>query len=220
MARQYNAKESIQRIIAVSLALFKEKGFEKTSMQDIVTASGLSKGAIFHHFKSKEEIFDTAMEHEFALARKRFFELLSELDGHTAIEKIKVLLSANFTDMEMSAATYDLIAIESSTPHLVLVNMRRNMTEVAPIIADLIKEGIVDGSIQTDFPDEWAEAFILLYNHWCDMFLFPCDLPTFRRRLVFLQHLMRQAGCDIISDELIALNITMMKKILNEVTHA
>ena len=220
MARQYNAKESIQRIIAVSFTLFKKKGFEKTSMQDIVTASGLSKGAIFHHFKSKEEIFDAAMKHEFALARAQFFELLSALDGHTALEKIKALLLANVSNIEMSASVYDLFIVGSSSPHLVLATMHRNMTEVAPIITDLIKEGIADGSIDTDFPDEWAEVFLLLYNHWCDMFLFPCDLPTFRRRLMFLQDLMRQAGCDIISDELIELNITMMKKIVNEVEHA
>ena len=217
MTRKYNAQESTQRIISVSLTLFKEKGFEKTSMQDIVNASGLSKGAIFHHFKSKEEIFNTAMERDFELARERFYHLLSQLNGHTAEEKIISLLEANFTDMEMNTAIYDLMLIQNSSPHLVLANIRKNMLEVAPIIATLIREGIEDGSIQTKFPDEWAEVFIILYNHWCDVFLFPCDVSTLRRRLSFLQHLVKEAGCDIISDHLIELNITLIESIFKEI---
>ena len=217
MPRKYNAQESIERIISVSLKLFKEKGFDKTSMQDIVSATEMSKGAIFYHFKSKEDIFNAAMERDFELAKKRFYQLLAELDDHTAKQKMECLLRANFADLEINSAVYSMVVIASASPHLVLANMRKNLKEVAPIIAALIKEGVADGSITTDFADEWAEVFTLLYNHWCDMFIFPCDLPTVRRRLKFLQHLTKQAGCDIISDQVIDLNMTLMESIYKEV---
>ena len=219
MPRQYNAKETVARIINASLRLFKEKGFDNTSMQDIVTASEMSKGAIFYHFKSKEEIFDAAFERDFALAKARFEELLAQLDGYTAKEKMEFLLRANFADVEMNSAIFDLFFVTSASPHLVLTNMRNNLRDVSPIIASLIHEGRADGSISTAFPDEWAEVFTLLYNHWCDMFTFPCDLCTLRRRLTFLQHLMKQAGCDIVSDEIIELNMALMENILKEVPH-
>lgn len=62
MARKNNPKQAIENIITISAKLFAEKGYDKTSMQDIVDALGMSKGGIFHHFKSKEDIFNAVME--------------------------------------------------------------------------------------------------------------------------------------------------------------
>ena len=57
MARNKYPEETVNKILDVSMRLFLEKGFENTSMQDIVDGlGGLSKGAIYHHFKSKEDI--------------------------------------------------------------------------------------------------------------------------------------------------------------------
>ena len=57
MARNKYPEETIQRILDVSFKLFMEKGYETTSIQDILKElGGLTKGAIYHHFKSKEDI--------------------------------------------------------------------------------------------------------------------------------------------------------------------
>lgn len=45
-----------ERILAAALRLFVEKGFHGTSIPDIVTASGTSIGAVYHHFGSKKEL--------------------------------------------------------------------------------------------------------------------------------------------------------------------
>ncbi len=56
MARNKHPEETVQRILTTASKLFLEKGYEKTSLQDIIRETGLSKGAIYHHFSSKEEI--------------------------------------------------------------------------------------------------------------------------------------------------------------------
>ena len=212
MSRKYNAQETIERVLNASLKLFKEKGFDKTSMQDIVDASGMSKGAIFYHFKSKEEIFAAAMDREFAAAKQRFYTFISELKGETAKEKMKKLIVANFVDEEMHTAIYDMMNAGINSPHLVMTDMCKNVKEVAPIVAELIKEGMADGSIVTDYPDELGEVFILLYNHWSNTHPFRCDLPALRRRLKFLQHMMAKLSCDIITDEIIEYNMKLCEK--------
>ena len=58
MARNKFPEETERRILEVSRRLFTEKGYEHTTIQDIVDALGMSKGAIYHHFKSKEDIYD------------------------------------------------------------------------------------------------------------------------------------------------------------------
>ena len=57
MARNKHPEETVNLILDVSMRLFLEKGYEHTSIQDIINhLGGLSKGAIYHHFKSKEDI--------------------------------------------------------------------------------------------------------------------------------------------------------------------
>ena len=57
MARNKHPEETVEKILDVASRLFLEKGYEHTSIQDIINnLGGLSKGAIYHHFKSKEDI--------------------------------------------------------------------------------------------------------------------------------------------------------------------
>ena len=58
MARNKYPEETRKKILDISFRLFSEKGYDHTTIQDIVDALGMSKGAVYHHFKSKEDILD------------------------------------------------------------------------------------------------------------------------------------------------------------------
>ena len=61
MARNKHPEETVNLILDVALALFFEKGYDNTSIQDIIDGlGGLTKGAVYHHFKSKEDILSAA----------------------------------------------------------------------------------------------------------------------------------------------------------------
>lgn len=63
MARNKHPEETVNLILDVAFRLFMEKGYEHTSIQDIINhLGGLSKGAIYHHFKSKEDILVAVTE--------------------------------------------------------------------------------------------------------------------------------------------------------------
>lgn len=50
-------EKTYEKILEVSSKLFFEKGYENTSLQDIVNnLDGLTKGAVYHHFSSKDDI--------------------------------------------------------------------------------------------------------------------------------------------------------------------
>lgn len=58
MGRNNYPEQTQERIIEASVKLFLEKGYEQTTIQDILDALNLSKGGLYHHFKSKEEILE------------------------------------------------------------------------------------------------------------------------------------------------------------------
>lgn len=55
-------KDSKEQILKTSLLLFLQKGFKEVTMNEIVKSSGFSKGAFYHYFKSKEEVFKEVIE--------------------------------------------------------------------------------------------------------------------------------------------------------------
>ncbi len=58
-------KESKEHIIIVASRLFMQKSFKEVTMNEIVKETGLSKGAFYYHFKSKEELFSEVLTYFF-----------------------------------------------------------------------------------------------------------------------------------------------------------
>ena len=67
VARNKYPEVTVEKILDVAQRLFLEKGYDNTTIQDIVDhLDGLSKGAVYHHFKSKEEIMDAVGDRMFS----------------------------------------------------------------------------------------------------------------------------------------------------------
>ena len=196
MARKNSSELTTSMILEISSRLFFEKGFEQTSIQDIVGELGMSKGAIFHHFKSKDVIFDAVLERYANIVVQKTDEWLKNCHGLTAKEKITYLLECHIADDSLSVEATAAYRQMYSAGILAAV-AKLCINKYAPLFSRLFIEGIRDGSIQTDYPHEAAEVFHLLYNIWATY-----D-GGMRRKMKFLQHTMRLLGVDIISDAVI-----------------
>lgn len=212
MTRKNNPKQTVENIISVSAKLFSEKGYDKTSMQDIVGALGMSKGAIFHHFNSKEDIFNAVMNKQSEYAEQILNKWVDEMEGLTAKEKLMGILERNMNDQQIHSLD-SILSSQIQSSHFVMANMQDCVNKSAPVFARIMYEGKEDGSITTEFPDECAEVFFLLINIWCDPIIFKCDISHLSKRLKFLQQMMIKMGVDIISDELIINHLEFIRKL-------
>ena len=62
MAKQAERREATRdAIVAAATSLFGDKGFAATPMDEIATAAGVAKGAVYHHFPSKEAVFEAVL---------------------------------------------------------------------------------------------------------------------------------------------------------------
>ncbi|MGB3301259.1 ScbR family autoregulator-binding transcription factor [Gordonia sp. (in: high G+C Gram-positive bacteria)] len=62
MAQQARALETRRQILITAAHVFRRVGFDRTRLNDIVEESGLTRGAIYFHFKSKDEIADVVVD--------------------------------------------------------------------------------------------------------------------------------------------------------------
>ena len=81
MARNKHSEETASLILDVAFRLFIEKGYERTSIQDIIdNLGGLSKGAIYHHFRSKEDILVAVTDRMTEESNKMLVEIRDRTD--------------------------------------------------------------------------------------------------------------------------------------------
>ena len=205
MAQRKDKSQAMrEKILNTATQLFIQKGSEKTSMQDIAQTAGISKGAIYHHFKSKDEIVFAVIRSRQELMEEEMKQWLKATENLTGKEQLQTILKSNL-ESQTARATDGIVDEYEQDAGFILTMMRDNLRIGAPLVSDIIKKGMADGSIQTQYPDQTAEVFLLLVNFWMNETVFESDPEKLPERFHFLQFMMTSVGLDIFTDELLQL---------------
>ena len=199
MARNKHPEETERKILEVSRRLFQTKGYEHTTIQDIVDALGMSKGAVYHHFKSKEAIYNRIGTVYYD--RFNWFRNADELPGATGLEKKHNQLEFLFTDPEKLELD-SMGATLNDDPRMVLTVLRSSVNDAAPMLQNLIELGNADGSIHVKQPQALAEAFIILMNLWIGGFV--VSKQEFMDKVRFVKDFTDRMGLPVIDDRLVS----------------
>src|SRR5208337_1472427 len=73
MARE-TVVDSRQEILRTAARLFHRRGYDATSMNDVAAALKFSKGGLYHHFQSKDEILFSLLEHAMQITQERVID--------------------------------------------------------------------------------------------------------------------------------------------------
>lgn len=196
MKQEEKSLLSRNKILEASGALFAEKGFDSTTMQDIMERSGLSKGAIYHHFKSKEEIMQ-------ALGDKMFFDnnpfdeirKRTELNG---LQKIRELLKINQSDTKRNDFNMEAVHILKD-PRILANAVEANRRVLTPLWRELLEEGKADGSVKTEYAKELSELLPLI-NFWLMPSVYPATAGEIHHKLIFVMEVFSKMGLPLMED--------------------
>jgi len=94
-------QQTRQRIVAEAAPVFNQRGYEGSSLSDLMKATGLEKGGIYRHFASKEALAAEAFDYTWAEARRTRLPDIDANDG--AIPWLKQLV-ANFVERKSTVA--------------------------------------------------------------------------------------------------------------------
>ncbi len=178
-----NTKQEICRAAA---QLFSKKGFKDVSMQDICNATGLSKGGLYRHFGSKEEILFQLISKE-----KRVFEDIEQ--GKSAVEVLENLLKVYRADLEqeVESMAYALYEYASMGNGYVLDS---GNAEDKQYWHKLVEYGVSTGEFNAVDPDVVMDTFLYAFR----------GAAMWRRVLVFqnetFDHLTEAVRCLLIKN--------------------
>ncbi len=203
MARNKYPEKTVKLILDVAEKLILEKGYENTSIQDIINGlGGLSKGAVYHHFKSKEEIFEAVGD--------RYNEpIINELksicnnNSLSGFEKLKKMFQLSLASSERDIV-YTVSPNMVENPKLLAMQMKEIFNDIVPYyVQPVVEEGVKDGSIKTDYPKELSEVIILLTNLWLNPLVIETDVESMENRVKFFNSLLIGMGIELLDENML-----------------
>lgn len=203
ISRNKYPEETVNRILDVAERLFLDKGYDNTSIQDIIdNLGGLSKGAIYHHFKSKEDLF-------YAVGNRYNEQLVDEMKSIVYDEQLSGLgklrrlfeVSLTRTDMDLIYKTSPNLL---ENPKLLALEINEIFTTTCPLcFQPVIEQGIKDGSIRTEYPKELAEMILVICNIWLDPFVLKSSPEERIARIKLFNQVLSGLGISLLDDKLL-----------------
>jgi AcrR family transcriptional regulator len=136
-----------ESLLAVAVAVFNERGYDGTSMEDLSRRLGIAKSSIYHHVDSKEDLLqmalDRALDGLFSVAEQ------ARAGNEPAIDRLEFLVRGSvrvLTD-RLPYVTLLLRARGNTATERRALSRRREFDQ---IVADLVKEAELDGDIRPD----------------------------------------------------------------------
>lgn len=163
-----NSKENIIRI---AFTLFLENGYKEVTIKDIMAATNLSKGAIYHHFNSKEEIYHATLEaHYFNLIKMDQWQYDSG-NFRQDVEFLYSYVTKLFTGIEnlrIGGLNYPIrsfFVYQLKSEHNETIRDKKilSVIEFRKKVRHMVKLGLENGQIRNDLKVEEVTSHIISF---------------------------------------------------------
>ena len=199
MSRNKHPEVTVERILGAAERLFLGKGYDDTTIQDIVDElGGLTKGAVYHHFNGKEEILEAVSSRMFSRADP-FGKVMCREDLD-ALGKLREAVRLSFADAACSELAAQTVQANRN-PRMLVKMLLSGRDVLTPRFAELIELGLEDGSISTPYGPELAELLPLLSSLWLLPAVYPTSEEELRRKFSFIADMLDRMGLPIFTED-------------------
>jgi AcrR family transcriptional regulator len=170
MARKVKEEDYALRrneILDTARHLVYTKGYDQMSIQDILDALKISKGAFYHYFDSKTNLLEALIERMVDEAERTITPILHD-PNLSALEKLQRYFS---TGVQWKASQKEFVLAimpvwYSDNNAIIREKMiTKTVKQILPSFAQVIRQGVQEGSLSTDYPEQAIEiCFYVLTN--------------------------------------------------------
>lgn len=193
-----SAEERKFEIIVAASELFAAKGYDHTSINDILEKVGIAKGTLYYHYKSKEEILDALIEYYGTNAIKIANQIAADKSLPVVERIVKIIVSININVSDNSAGKEVIEQIQRPQNALMRQKSKKfTIKEMLPIITKVLTEGIEQGIFNTEYLTESVEM-ILVYvsNVFDDNITDLTETELMKRAIAFIYNMERLLGAE------------------------
>ncbi|GLU49143.1 TetR/AcrR family transcriptional regulator [Nocardiopsis ansamitocini] len=141
------------RLTAAATRLFAEHGFERTSVQELVEAAGVTKGAMYHYFTSKDDLLFAVYERVLSMQTRRL-AAFAEAEGpvarrlHQAAADVVITTVDNLDDTLIFFRSLHMLSPARQS------QVRKERRSYHELFRSLVEEGAREGAFRTDVPPD------------------------------------------------------------------
>lgn len=200
MPRHDPDQKTKQNILETAMRLFAEKGLENVNVEDVVKEVGVTRGAFYHYFKSREELIAGVMYKSFE--DNNTYQLANKQEGLNALEKLRFVIKLNLRPrLDMNDSMRKQMRKLGSNPVVFKNEMLFQVNVMAAYIEKLLIEGNKDGSMKVIFPKQVSQIALLVVS-WISPCTFEVPYQEFVDKILFFEQLTILLGVPLIDEEM------------------
>jgi TetR/AcrR family transcriptional regulator, transcriptional repressor of aconitase len=152
-----------QQIIEAAYRCFARKGFQQATMRDIYQESGFSAGAVYHYFKSKEDIIEASFTFDYQRSLPAFEQAEQEADPLLAMQHLMDRFFHGISDASGEGALGVNIQgwAEALINQRLMVPLEQFQQDFTLLVMRLIEHGQATGVIRSDIDPKAAGQLLL-----------------------------------------------------------
>jgi AcrR family transcriptional regulator len=140
--------DSRQEILRTAARLFQQRGYDATSMNDVAAALKLSKGGLYHHFQSKDEILFEIMNHAMEITQERVLAPVRSIPGPEdrlrALIRLHIEVVLSPRDREITVMLHENHPLPPALRKRINTRKKEYIHFVESLIAEVQKEAQKD----------------------------------------------------------------------------
>lgn len=156
-------EERRQEILMAALQAFSTRGYDKTSMDDIVEASGLSKGTLYWHFKSKESIFAGLVQMFSDELIATFDAIVTQVEQQSPVEAVRLIYTSTIDLIESNPVFASLTAdfyLQAMHHQSIWERLTRYYEDYVTRLSKVIADGVAQGVFREVDANATAAAIV------------------------------------------------------------
>lgn len=191
-----SAPDRRAQIMDAAQQLFLAKGYEATTVEDVLAAVGIAKGTLYHHFRSKEAILEGIVARTCQEVAERAAQAAKSTSGPTLPRLLAVMAAARADEQDIALSQH-LLAAGNQRFHLMSLTQAYEL--LVPVLAQVVAEGVESGELTTTDPTTDVEVILAAGVTLLEGGIFPPASPqaTQRRREAVLRAAARLLGADL-----------------------
>lgn len=200
MPRYDPDQKTKQLILETAMRLFYEMGLENVNVEDVVKEVGVTRGAFYHYFKSREELIASVMYKSFEDDNP--YLLADKQKGLNALEKLRFVIKLTLRPrIEISDKMREQMKKLASNSVVFKNEILFQVNVMASYIEKLLIEGNKDGSMNVSQPRQVAQT-IMLTVLWLTPYVFEVSYDEYIDKVEYFEQLGILLGVPFMDEEI------------------